>query len=294
LPSHLPNFKHEMAERLIHLLKDLTTRQIHQCQLERQLNASVKTILETHGSTSTRSRKQRASRLLYDIHSKINPTVFIYCASSIGYTVFAEASNADVIEKLLSWWAEVEDTEQLSQHAIELFHRNSETVNKLLEYGKTSQLQQKRQQTIPSNDAPSSLDPTGRLDNLSSSSEGGISPTQQKDQQALEDTNRAPPNLNARVDNSSSVTSPAGLVTQNDYQARGIGSADIMVPWSQLLVIFEELGNNGATLRCNILNSNFCGFHIMLGSDNVAVIQMSPYLSDYTTRALLRPTKTSC
>jgi hypothetical protein len=273
-----------MAERLIHLLKDLITHQINQQQLERQLNASVKTILENNGSPSTKNRKQRASRLFYDIHSKVNPTVFIYCVSSTGYTVFAEADDADVIKKLFSWWAVVEDTEQLAQHATELFQRNSEAVSKLLAHGKVSQLQQKRRQAISFNDAPLPPDHHRRLDNLSSSTEGGTSQIQQKDQKATEDTNDlAPPDHSTRVDDLSSITSGAGLVIQND----------IMVPWNHLFLIFDELRCNGATLKCNIINSNFRGFHIILGSKNEAVIQMSPDLSSYTMKALMRPPEAS-
>ncbi len=303
-----------MTEQIICALNDLAKQHKHKDKphFKRQFDISIGTIIAKNGSGSTQRRKRRAVRVLRSIRSEINEAVFVCCVSSVGYTVLADVNNIDdTIEKLLSWWTEVKDVDHLSQYAIELFHEKIETINDLLGQGEPSQTQQKELQVTPCDTASAPPELSGGCDDPNSNTpvvvpqvqrqviQHNNAPAPSELTEGLDVSNfnihaSAPSELTGGLDNLSSNTQGIGLVTQSDhFEGGAVLAEDIVVAWPTLHAIFGDFAQSGATAQYFYLNPNNYGFRIVLGPQNVAVVQMSPNISSYTINALLRPTETS-
>ena len=311
-----------MAEQIICALNDLAKQNKHkdkphfERQFEHQFATSIGNIIAKKGSGSTQRRKRRAVRVLCSIRSQINEAVLVCCVSSVGYTVLADVNNIDdTIEKLLSWWTEVKDVDHLSQYANELFHKNFETIIDLLGQGGTSQTQQKELQVTSCGTAPAPSELTEGHDSSNSNTSVVTSQMQQEERQVISRNDAPAPleftgGLKGSNSNTPIVTSqvrheegpvishhnPPELIGGLEGLSSGTQGIDFVpegfaVPWPKLLSIFARLEHDGATARFFILDSTI---YITVESENVGIIQMSPYLSNFTINALCEATKTSC
>jgi hypothetical protein len=96
---------------------------------------SVRNLTNLKGSAATKKRKQRAARLLYQIHSKVDETTFVLCTLTVCYTILASANIGTVIETLTAWRRDVTEMDQLVLCAAELCSNNISIVSKLLLQG---------------------------------------------------------------------------------------------------------------------------------------------------------------